>query len=316
MDKKDLNRYRLTKKIGKGSFGEIFLGQDKTNNTNVAIKLENVNTKHPQLQYESRIYRILEGCTGIPSLHWYGTVGDHNIMVIDLLGSSLENLQNLCNRRISLKSVLMLSEQLVTRLESIHSKNFLHRDVKPDNFLIGLGDNSSTVYAVDFGLAKKYRDSRNNMHILFRDCKKLTGTARYASVYTHLGYEQSRRDDLECLVYLIIYLFKGDLPWQDVTGRTKDEKYQKIMAKKMSLSVDEICSGLPNEIGVFLSYVKNIKFEEKPDYRYLKNLIKDVFVREQLEYDSIFDWTRIGARKDSLSIEDYKKSENTIEKHQ
>ena len=107
---------------------------------------------------------------------------------------------------------------------------------------------------------------------------------------------------------MIIYLLKGGLPWQGINGQTKEEKYQKIMAKKVSTSIDELCSGLPIEIKVFLSYVRNVKFEEKPDYNYLKSLVKDIFIREQMNYDSIFDWTRIGVRKDSLSIEDYNKN--------
>ena len=129
----------------------------------------------------------------------------------------------------------MLADQLLVRLEYIHSKNFLHRDVKPDNFLVGLGENSCIVYAIDFGLAKKYRDSRTNQHIPYRDGKKLTGTARYASIFTHLGYEQSRRDDLEGLGYLLVYMIKGSLPWQGLNGETKEEKYSKIFEKKNSV---------------------------------------------------------------------------------
>ena len=223
---------------------------------------------------------------------------------MDLLGPSLEELSHLCKRKVSLKSVLMLADQLLVRLEYIHSKNFLHRDVKPDNFLVGLGENSCIVYAIDFGLAKKYRDSRTNQHIPYRDGKKLTGTARYASIFTHLGSEQSRRDDLEGLGYLLVYMIKGSLPWQGLNGETKEEKYSKIFEKKNSTSLDELCWGLPCEFKSYLTYVRNLTFEERPDYTYLRKLFSDVFLRENFVFDSIYDWTRLSTPRDSFNFED------------
>lgn len=205
-------KYRVGRKIGSGSFGEIYLGTNIQTNEEVAIKLESVRSKHPQLLYESRIYRILQGGTGIPVIHWYGVEGDYNVLVMDLLGPSLEDLLQFCSRSFSIKTVLMLADQMISRIEYMHSKNFLHRDVKPDNFLIGLGRKANQVYAIDFGLAKKYRDPKTNQHIPYREGKNLTGTARYASINTHLGIEQSRRDDLEGLGYVFIYFLKGSLP--------------------------------------------------------------------------------------------------------
>ena len=293
------------KKIGKGSFGEVFQGTNIETNENIALKFESCSTKHPQLQYESRIYRILEGSVGIPSLYWYGTESSYNIMAIELLGPSLEELCQLCNRKMSLKTVLMLTDQLILRIEYLHSKNFLHRDIKPDNFMIGLGQKKTTVYVIDFGLAKKYKDRSTNRHIMFRQGKSLTGTARYASIYTHLGYEQSRRDDLEGLAYVLIYILKGSLPWQALEGETKEERYQKIFEKKNSITADELCVGLPIEFANFLNYAKSLKFEENPDYSYIKNLFKDLFQRENYTFDLIYDWTRLIIRKDSLNLEQY-----------
>ncbi|VDN96307.1 unnamed protein product [Rodentolepis nana] len=181
------NRYRLGRKIGSGSFGEIYLGTDVTNNQEVAIKLECVNAKHPQLMIEARIYRILQGGFGIPTLKWWGREGDYNVLVMQLLGPSLEDLFNFCGRRFRLKTVILLADQILMRIEYMHSRNFIHRDIKPDNFLMGLGKRGNCVYFIDFGLAKRYRDPRTHLHIPYRENKNLTGTARYASVNTHLG---------------------------------------------------------------------------------------------------------------------------------
>ncbi|XP_012590191.1 PREDICTED: casein kinase I isoform delta [Condylura cristata] len=186
------NRYRLGRKIGSGSFGDIYLGTDIAAGEEVAIKLECVKTKHPQLHIESKIYKMMQGGVGIPTIRWCGAEGDYNVMVMELLGPSLEDLFNFCSRKFSLKTVLLLADQMISRIEYIHSKNFIHRDVKPDNFLMGLGKKGNLVYIIDFGLAKKYRDARTHQHIPYRENKNLTGTARYASVNTHLGIGEPR----------------------------------------------------------------------------------------------------------------------------
>ncbi|KAL2534069.1 casein kinase 1-like protein 2 [Abeliophyllum distichum] len=161
------NKFQLGRKIGSGSFGEIYIGTNIQTNEEVAIKLENVKTKHPQLYYESRSYKILQGGTGIPNVKWFGVEGDYNVLVMDLLGPSLEDLFNSCSRKLSLKTVLMLADQMINRIEFIHSKSFLHRDIKPDNFLVGLGRHANQVYIIDLGLAKKFRDS-STRHIPYR----------------------------------------------------------------------------------------------------------------------------------------------------
>jgi casein kinase 1 len=295
------NKFRLGRKIGSGSFGEIYLGTNIQTNEEVAIKLENIKTKHPQLLYESKLYKILQGGTGISNVKWFGVEGDYNVLVIDLLGPSLEDLFNFCSRKLSLKTVLMLADQMINRVEFVHSKSFLHRDIKPDNFLMGLGRRANQVYVIDFGLAKKYRDSTTHQHIPYRENKNLTGTARYASMNTHLGIEQSRRDDLESLGYVLMYFLRGSLPWQGLKAGTKKQKYEKISEKKVSTSIESLCRGYPTEFASYFHYCRSLRFDDKPDYAYLKRIFRDLFIREGFQFDYVFDWTILKYQQSQLA---------------
>ena len=291
MDLRIGSKYRIGRKIGSGSFGDIYLGTNVISGEEIAIKLEDANARHPQLEYEARVYKTLAGGIGIPFVRYYGTECDYNAMVIDLLGPSLEDLFNFCNRTFSLKTVLLLADQLISRIEYIHSKSFIHRDIKPDNFLMGIGKRGNQVNVIDFGLAKKFRDPRTHIHIPYRENKNLTGTARYASINTHLGVEQSRRDDLESLGYVMMYFCRGSLPWQGLKAATKKQKYDRIMEKKMVTPTETLCRGFPNEFSIFLNYTRSLRFDDKPDYAYLRKLFRDLFVREGFLYDYVFDWT-------------------------
>lgn len=233
--------------IGQGAFGQIFLGQNVQTKQSVAIKKEMANCKSPQLAYEAKVYKYLEGGMGIPRVFFQQDSRTYNIMVMDLLGPSLEDMFNYCYRRFSEKTVLMLGIELLTRLEFIHHRNFIHRDIKPDNFVLGLGERANVVYVIDFGLSKRYRTPGTKEHIpyslfayikyRYRENKSLTGTPRYASINNHLGREQSRRDDLESLGYVLIYFLKGRLPWQGLPATAKQKKYELIKRSKMAVCV-------------------------------------------------------------------------------
>ncbi|GMT35639.1 hypothetical protein PFISCL1PPCAC_26936, partial [Pristionchus fissidentatus] len=270
-------------------------GQNIHNNEEVAVKLECFKTKHPQLHIEVRLYKIMNGGIGIPQVKWCGYEGEYNVMVMELLGPSLEDLFNFCQRRFSLKTVLLLADQMLSRIEYIHMHHYIHRDIKPDNFLMGLGKKGNLVYIIDFGLAKRYRDQNTHVHIPYRENKNLTGTARYASVNTHRGVEQSRRDDIESLGYVLMYFNRGTLPWQGLKAATKRQKYDKISEKKISTSVDELCNGFPgaDAFSDYLKYCRQLGFEEVPDYSYLRQLFRNLFHRQNFVYDYIFDWNML-----------------------
>ncbi|CAI9758991.1 unnamed protein product [Fraxinus pennsylvanica] len=294
-------KFKLGRKIGSGSFGEIFIATHIHTFEIVAVKIENNKTKHPQLLYEAKLYNILQGGSGIPGIKWSGQDGDDNVLVLDLLGPSLEDLFVYCGRKFSLKTVLMLADQMITRIEFVHSKGFLHRDIKPDNFLMGLGRKANQVYVIDFGLAKRYRDSTTNRHIPYRENKNLTGTARYASCNTHLGIEQSRRDDLESLGYVLLYFLRGSLPWQGLKAATKKQKYDKICEKKLSIPIEVLCKSHPVELASYFHYCHSLTFDQRPDYGFLKRLFRELFTREGYEFDYIFDWTILKYQQSQIS---------------
>ena len=210
---------------------------------------------------------------------------------MQLLGQSLEMILNkLPKKRMSLKTVSMLTIQMINILKSIHNKNFIHRDIKPDNFTMGLKENKNKLFIIDFGLSKRYRDPNTLIQNPLIKKKKLTGTARYASRYALEGYEQSRRDDLESVGYVIIYLLKGNLPWQSLLLKNKNNKYSKILEKKKEITEEELCKGLPIQIKEFLIYVRNLKYEEEPNYHYMNSLFLNVLDSLNEKFDNIYDW--------------------------
>jgi serine/threonine protein kinase len=284
------SKYRITSKLGSGSFGLVYKGEHVVTRETVAVKLENIETRPPQLLFESKVYKILVGSVGIPRIKWYGIEGDYNVMVMDLLGPSLEILFNKCQKVFTLKTVLMIADQLITRIEYMHTKGFIHRDIKPENFVIGDVSNSNIIYVIDFGLSKKYRDPKTHEHIKPKEGKSLTGTARYASINTHDGKEQSRRDDLESIAYMLIYFLKGKLPWQGFKEKNAEKKFTLIGEMKEKISTDEICEGCPNEFKQFLEEVRLLEFTEEPNYSHYKELFRSLFIDRGFCYDYEFDW--------------------------
>ena len=281
------NKYTCVKKLGKGSFGSIY--QAVYGKEEYALKFEDRKKNNDLLQNEAAIMNYLKG-PNIPTVKSYGFTSSYNILVMQLIGRDLEH-HFKKRKKFSVKTVCMLGFQMINILENIHEKHILHRDIKPENFVMGLNQNSKIVYLIDFGLAKKYRSMSTLIQYPLTMKKKFTGTARYASINALKGYEHSRRDELESLGYIFIYFLKGKLPWQNIKVKDKEEKFKKILQKKLEISSNELCLGIPKEFEIFLEYVKNLKYDEKPDYNMLKDLLYKVMKDGNYKNDYIYDWT-------------------------
>ena len=282
-------KFRISKKIGDGAFNEIYQGSDIFDNSEIAIKLEHNSIKYPQLLFESRLLESIPGI-GIPKVYWAGVSGEYNVMVFELLGKNLEELLQNCDKKFSLKTTLMIAIQVLDRIRHLHMHNYIHRDIKPQNFSIGRGENEHIIYLIDFGLAKRYREEYTNFHIPLRQNIKLTGTIRYASCNALNKKELSRRDDMESIGYMLIYLLKGSLPWQGLKIKQKSEKYSKIKELKMSLEPEKLCEDLPDEFKEYIESVKNLEFEEEPDYGRYINMFTELFKKKEYVKDYMYDW--------------------------
>ena len=282
-------KYKLVKKLGEGSFGMIFKAVSPSGN--YAFKFEKKRpNKRSLLKSESEVMIYLKG-KGIPSIDSYMEDENYNIMIMQLLGKSLEGiLKESDNKKFSLKTVCLIALEVIPILKFMHDKHIIHRDIKPDNFAIGY-DDPCQIYILDFGLAKKYRSSWTLRHNPMIKHARLTGTARYASINALQGYEQSRRDDLESFGYVLAYLLRGSLPWQGIAAKTKEEKYAKILNKKINIPIEKLIKNEPQELINYIKYTRILKYEQDPDYEYLIGLFKNIFsktLKEEIDYK--YDW--------------------------
>lgn len=285
------NRFKVEAQLGKGSFGEIYQGRDSFNRQEIAIKLEPLECKYPQLSYEYRCYGLLHHVPGLPKVYWYGKEHGYRAMVMELMGPSLDQLFTARGRKFSLQTVCALAEQLITRIEGVHGQGLVYRDIKPDNFVIGRGKMVRQVYIIDFGLSKPYIDFKTKLHIPYSDNHKLTGTARYASINAHFGVHQSRRDDIEALGHMLIYFMRGSLPWQGLQPLTKnrEDHYRHIGQVKRDTPIEQLCAGLPPEVAEYLRYARSLEFDQRPNYEYLRELFRSIFKRLNRPFEG-FDW--------------------------
>ena len=285
--------YKLykNKKIGNGAFGKVYLGLNTENKKYIAIKMENCdndNINNSQLKNEYNMLKYLQGIEGIPQVYLYKNIKNLNFLLMELLGSNLKFLLKKCNNHFSIKTIINLGIQMLERIEEIHKRHVIHRDIKPENFVMGLKENNNILYLIDFGLSKRFRNPKTGEHIKYKDGKKLVGTAKFSSIYTHLGIEQSRRDDLEGMMYTLLYLIKGKLPWQGLKAKSKEEKCQKIMEKKIDIPIEKLCKGLHKNFGIILHYCRSLLFDEKPNYDFIRNKLKEIINENKLNDNELF----------------------------
>ena len=280
-------KYQCIKKLGEGSFGLIY--EAIYNNEHFALKFEDLRRNTNLLEAEASIMNYLKG-PNIPSVRSFGTSGNYNVLIMQLMGKSLEDLINE-KKTFIIKTVCLLGYQMINVLEYIHDKHYVHRDIKPDNFVMGLNSLSKKLFLLDFGLAKKYRSSTTLVHYPLINKKKLTGTARYASINAMRGYEQSRRDDLEAVGYVLMYFLRGSLPWQGLSGKNKEERYRRILNKKLDTSAYDLCYQYPSEFETYIDYTRKMEYVEQPDYNRIRKLFLQILEKEGQNFDYIYDWT-------------------------
>jgi serine/threonine protein kinase len=289
------SRFEIKRFIGKGGFGEVWEGVDIKSGTPVAIKVEKESSMPSSLLHiEVQVLKVVGNISasrpvcGFPALRYFGQDGSNVVLVLSLLGPSLEHLLHVFGH-MSSKTVAMLGQQMLSRLELLHTLGFIHRDLKPDNFLMGTGKLSHHVYLIDFGLSSRYVASSGALKEMKTD-RKFLGTTRFASLNTHLGYSQSRRDDIEQLSLVLIYLYRGHLPWSRTNYATQQEKEVQVGLWKARTSTAVIAAKCPIQLQSLLDYARSLAFTDPVDYGRCRRMLEDIIETNRNTHDFMYDW--------------------------
>ena len=286
-------KYRIIKKIGQGSFGAVYMGKSISENKEVALKFEKINETEGLLKSEAMFLYKAKG-SGVPELLSFGKIKNYYVLVEPLLGKNLYDIFDRYGKGFSIEDTSLIAIQVLDRIRSVHSKFIIHRDIKPDNFLVGKND-PNVIYIVDFGLSKKYRSEKTKKHVQFSKTGKLTGTVRFSSANALRGGEQSRKDDLISIGYMFIFFMRGTLPWSKITAKTETQRYVKIFKMKKEMKPEILCYSLPKQMEEYMKYVYNLSFDGEPDYTYLRRLFKSILDNSNRNINilkSIFSWIK------------------------
>ena len=315
-------RYNIMQRIGEGSFGRVYLAYDMKNNCEVAIKTESKENRYPMLTLEASFLKKLSPCNGkyngIPYMVEFFQTQHHHMLAMQNLGPSIDNIFRKHNKHFGLRSLCSLAIQMINVIEYIHSCGIIHRDLKPENFLVGVGKQECMLYLIDFGLSKCFMDD-NNKHIPYRTKCSFKGTPRYCSTNNHNGIEQSRRDDLESIAYILIYLAKrGTLPWIGIQKPSSSvaQKYAYIGLKKSTVCPESLCSGIDPCFLTYLTYVKSLSFYQLPDYAFMKNVFVEALQRNGFPVDIKLNWEDHDVNNGTIVSPMALQTENNYQKHE
>jgi serine/threonine protein kinase len=287
------SKYRVKSVIGSGGFGTVYSGENFYEKTEVAVKVQTDPREPGAILTESSVYERINGASGFPYVYELGCQDDRHYIVMELLGCSISHLFSHRSGTFSLATVLMLAEQMLARIEYLHRKGWAHRDIKPSNFLMGLNSRSNEIYLIDFGLATP----------LSGESIPFGGTTCYASINAQSGLPPGRRDDLESLGYVLIYVAKGSLPWRGIAAEHSRGSFGAVLRTKVSVPISELCDGLPAEFQTYMEAVRRLGLDEIPDYAALRGLFRDLFRAREFLFDYRYDWLRNVKSQLSFTLE-------------
>jgi serine/threonine protein kinase len=304
-----IGNYELDKIIGRGRFGRVYKGIHRETGEFVAVKLEDRHNESKLIDEANTIKNIRKYCKGVPEIYRIGNSHKWNYMIMSYLGPNLEELFIYCKRTFTLRTSVLLSLQIFNIIKRIHESGIIHRDIKPDNFVVGFGDSHNKIFLIDFGLSVSFINNKTMQHNDYVHKHQFTGSFRYSSINNHKGIQQSRRDDLESISYMMVYFYKGQLPWQNIPARDKRDKLKKTYQKKMDTPIEELCEDCPREFKQIVSYCRKLGYKERPDYPYILYLLNKVKKKNNIRDNDVYDWN-MDNDTDSSQLEMKKELEN------